>query len=117
MTAAATHRMDHIVSGAAARPPTCIAASRTWQPYLSANASQNVRIEHSSSRDQRIEDNPHHFLIVRVETAHGCPSRWLGRARWRICPTDASGWTSTEGAARISRRVCSRPSGGFRPAG
>jgi len=64
-----TYRMDHIVSGGGGAPTYLYRGEPDLQPYLSANASQNVRIEHIIKPGQRIEDNPHHFLIVRVDGA------------------------------------------------
>ena len=35
--------------------------------YLKENAAQRVRIEHLIKPGPSIEDNPHHFVIVRVD--------------------------------------------------
>ena len=62
-----TYRMDHVVSGGGGAPTYTYRGEPTLQPYLSENASQNVRIEHLAKPGLRIEDNPHHFLILRVD--------------------------------------------------
>jgi len=62
-----TYRMDHVVSGGGGAPTYAYRGEPDLQPYLSENASQNVRIEHLVKPGLRIEDNPHHFLILRVD--------------------------------------------------
>ena len=62
-----TYRMDHVVSGGGGAPTYTYRGEPDLQPYLSENASQNVRIEHLVKPGLRIEDNPHHFLILRVD--------------------------------------------------
>jgi hypothetical protein len=62
-----TYRMDHIVSGGGGAPTYTYRGEPDLQPYLSANASQNVRIEHLFKPGALVEDNPHHFLILRVD--------------------------------------------------
>jgi Calcineurin-like phosphoesterase len=62
-----THRMDHVVSGGGGAPTYTYRGEPDLQPYLSANASQNVRIEHLIKPGSTVEDNPHHFLILRVD--------------------------------------------------
>ena len=62
-----TYRMDHVVSGGGGAPTYTYRGEADLQPYLSENASQNVRIEHLIKPGLRIEDNPHHFLILRVD--------------------------------------------------
>jgi hypothetical protein len=62
-----TYRMDHVVSGGGGAPTYTYRGEPDLQPYLSENASQNVRIEHLVKPGLRVEDNPHHFLILRVD--------------------------------------------------
>jgi 3',5'-cyclic AMP phosphodiesterase CpdA len=62
-----TYRMDHMVSGGGGAPTYTYRGEPDLQEYLLANASQNVRIEHLLKPGPRVEDNPHHFLVVRVD--------------------------------------------------
>jgi hypothetical protein len=62
-----TYRMDHIVSGGGGAPTYTYRGEPDLEPYLSAHTSQNVRIEHLLKPGPLVEDNPHHFLIVRVD--------------------------------------------------
>jgi Calcineurin-like phosphoesterase len=64
-----TYRMDHIVSGGGGAPTYTYQGEPDVQAYLAANESQNVRIEHLVKPGPQVEDNPHHFLIVRVDGA------------------------------------------------
>jgi 3',5'-cyclic AMP phosphodiesterase CpdA len=61
------YRMDHIVSGGGGAPTYIYRGEPGLQPYLSANASIKPRIEHLVKPGPTIEDNPHHFLIIRVD--------------------------------------------------
>jgi hypothetical protein len=62
-----TYRMDHLVSGGGGAPTYTYRGEPDLEPYLSAHASQNTRIEHLLKPGLRVEDNPHHFVIVRVD--------------------------------------------------
>jgi hypothetical protein len=62
-----THRMDHIVSGGGGAPTYTYRSKPDLEPYLSGPTSLNVRIEHLLKPGPLVEDNPHHFLIVRVD--------------------------------------------------
>jgi Calcineurin-like phosphoesterase len=64
-----TYRMDHIVSGGGGAPTYTYRGEPELEPYLTANSAQNVRIEHLLKPGPHVEDNPHHFLIVRVDGA------------------------------------------------
>jgi hypothetical protein len=59
--------MDHLVSGGGGAPTYTYRGEPDLEPYLSAHTSQNVRIEHRLKPGPLVEDNPHHFLIVRVD--------------------------------------------------
>ena len=57
-----TYRMDHLVSGGGGAPTYTYRGEPDLEPYLQANAAQNVRIEHLLKPGPLVEDNPHHFL-------------------------------------------------------
>jgi len=61
------YRMDHIVSGGGGAPTYTYRGEPDLEPYLSAHTSLNVKIEHLLKPGPLVEDNPHHFLIVRVD--------------------------------------------------
>ncbi|HUK37391.1 MAG TPA: metallophosphoesterase [Vicinamibacterales bacterium] len=62
-----TYRMDHLVSGGGGAPTYTYHGEPDLQMYLQENAGQHVRIEHLAKPGPSIEDNPHHFVIVRVD--------------------------------------------------
>jgi calcineurin-like phosphoesterase family protein len=62
-----TYRMDHIVSGGGGAPTYTYRGEPDLEPYLRANASQNTRIEHLVKPGPTVQDNPPHFLILRVD--------------------------------------------------
>jgi hypothetical protein len=62
-----TYRMDHVVSGGGGAPTYTYRSEPDLEPYLQATASQNTRIEHLLKPGPTVEENPHHFLIVRVD--------------------------------------------------
>ena len=64
-----TYRMDHIVSGGGGAPTYTYTGEPDLEPYLKATESQNTRIEHVLKPGPTVEDNPHHFLILRVDGA------------------------------------------------
>ncbi len=62
-----TYRMDHIVSGGGGAPSYVYRGEPDLQAYLSANAAQRVRVEHLIKPGPAITDNPHHFLVIRID--------------------------------------------------
>ena len=62
-----TYRMDHLVSGGGGAPTYVYRGEQDLQAYLTANAARKVRIEHLIKPGPAIADNPHHFLVVRVD--------------------------------------------------
>ena len=65
-----TYRMDHLVSGGGGAPTYVYRGDQDLQAYLAANAARKVRIEHLIKPGPAISDNPHHFVIVRVDGEH-----------------------------------------------
>jgi len=62
-----TYRMDDIVSGGGGAPTYVYRGEPDLREYLEANASQHVRVQHLLKPGPTVADNPHHFLIVRVD--------------------------------------------------
>jgi hypothetical protein len=62
-----TYRMDHLVSGGGGAPTYTYTGEPDLQLYLKENAPQHVRVEHLIRPGPAVEDNPHHFVIVRVD--------------------------------------------------
>jgi len=62
-----TYRMDHVVSGGGGAPTYTYRGEPDLEPYLSAHTPLNVRIEHLLKPGPLVENNPHHFLLVRVD--------------------------------------------------
>lgn len=62
-----TFRIDHLVSGGGGAPTYVYRGEPDLELYLKENASQHVRVEHLVKPGPSIEDNPHHFVIVRVD--------------------------------------------------
>jgi 3',5'-cyclic AMP phosphodiesterase CpdA len=61
------YRMDHLISGGGGAPTYVYRGEPDLELYLKENAGQRVRIEHLIKPGPSIEDNPHHFVIVRVD--------------------------------------------------
>jgi 3',5'-cyclic AMP phosphodiesterase CpdA len=85
-----TYRMDHLVSAGGGAPTYVYTGEPDLRAYLDANASEHVRVEHLIRPGPTVADNPHHFVVVRVdgekislEVVAGppVPYRPYGRAR------------------------------------
>jgi len=61
------YRMDHLVSGGGGAPTYTYRGEPDLEPYLVENAAQRVRVQHLIKPGAAVEDNPHHFVIVRVD--------------------------------------------------
>jgi hypothetical protein len=62
-----TYRMDHLVSAGGGAPTYVYTGEPDLALYLKENAYEKVRVEHVIKPGPAIEDNPHHFTIVRVD--------------------------------------------------
>jgi len=62
-----TYRMDHLVTGGGGAPTYTYRGEPDLQSYIEKNAAQNVRIEHLVKPGVSIDENPHHFVIVRID--------------------------------------------------
>jgi hypothetical protein len=65
--AGGSHRMDAIVTGGGGAPTYRYTGEPDLTPYLAAGEAQNVRVEHLMRPGPTVQDNPHHFLVVRVD--------------------------------------------------
>jgi hypothetical protein len=62
-----TYRMDHVVSGGGGAPTYTYRNEPDLEPYLETTASEKTRIEHLLKPGPTVDENPHHFVIVRVD--------------------------------------------------
>ena len=62
-----SYRMDHLVTAGGGAPTYVYHGEPDLELYLRENAAQHVRVEHLAKPGPTIEDNPHHFVIVRVD--------------------------------------------------
>jgi hypothetical protein len=65
--AGATYRMDQIVTGGGGAPRYGYQGEPDLRAYLSANATANVKVEHLMKPGPTGLENPHHFVVVRVD--------------------------------------------------
>jgi Calcineurin-like phosphoesterase len=64
--ASGPHRMDLVVSGGGGAPPYYYTGEPDLRDYLKANAAEKVKLEHLVKPGIEPGQNPHHFVIVRV---------------------------------------------------
>jgi len=62
-----TYRMDQIVSGGGGAPIYVYTSEPDLSAYLAANAAEHVRVDHLMKPGPARTDNPHHFLVIRVD--------------------------------------------------
>jgi len=62
-----THRMDHIVTGGGGAPTYTFKSEPNLDLYVKMAAPQKTRIEHLLRPSARIDGNPLHFYIIRVD--------------------------------------------------
>jgi hypothetical protein len=62
-----TYRMDHVVTGGGGAPIYTYAGEPDLRAYVTANAAQAVRLDHPMRPGVRAEENPHHFVTIRVD--------------------------------------------------
>jgi len=65
--AAGEHRLDEIVSGGGGAPIYTYRGEPDLKEYLAASAADKVSVEHVVRPGSDQEDNPHHFVVVRVD--------------------------------------------------
>jgi 3',5'-cyclic AMP phosphodiesterase CpdA len=64
------YRMDHLVSGGGGAPTYVYRGEPDLPEYEAVNAAQKVRVEHLIKPGATIADNPHHFVVIRVDGDH-----------------------------------------------
>jgi 3',5'-cyclic AMP phosphodiesterase CpdA len=65
-----SYRLDQIITGGGGAPIYAYSSEPDLTTYLSAGAAQRLRIEHLMKPGPTRTDNPHHFIIVRVDGDH-----------------------------------------------
>ena len=63
----AAYRRDDVVTGGGGAPIYTYTGEPDLSQYLASGVSQSVRVAHLAKPGPSREDNPHHFLIVRVD--------------------------------------------------
>jgi hypothetical protein len=63
----ATYRMDTVVTGGGGAPHYAYVGEPDLRGYVAANAAQGVRVDHLVKPSAVADENPHHFVIVRVD--------------------------------------------------
>jgi len=64
---AGAHRLDQIVTGGGGAPIYVYRAEPDLREYLAAGAADKVSVEHVVRPGPDQENNPHHFVVVRVD--------------------------------------------------
>lgn len=62
-----THRLDQIVTGGGGAPIYAYTGEPDLRAYVAANAARNVRVEHMMKPGATPAENPHHFVVIRVD--------------------------------------------------
>jgi len=65
--ASGSHRRDDVVTGGGGAPIYTYRGEPDVRAYLAAGATQNVRLEHPMRPGTTAAENPHHFVVVRVD--------------------------------------------------
>ena len=61
------HRMDHVLTGGGGAPIYTYRGEPEVRAYLAAGADQNVRVEHIMKPGATAAENPHHFVVIKVD--------------------------------------------------
>ena len=62
-----TYRIDHVVTGGGGAPTYTYIGEPDLRAYISANAAQNVRLDHPMKPGVTVDMNPPHFVTFRVD--------------------------------------------------
>lgn len=65
--ASGEHRLDQIVSGGGGAPIYTYRSEPDLEAYQAAGAADEVTVQHLVAPGESESDNPHHFLVVRVD--------------------------------------------------
>jgi hypothetical protein len=60
--------MDDIVTGGGGAPIYSYSGEPDLQAYLAAGSASALRVEHLMKPGPTITDNPHHFVVVQVDS-------------------------------------------------
>jgi 3',5'-cyclic AMP phosphodiesterase CpdA len=63
----APYRTDHVVTGGGGAPIYTYEGEPDLKDFLAAGATGKVRLEHLVTPGKRASDNPHHYVVVRVD--------------------------------------------------
>jgi hypothetical protein len=63
----ATYRMDHVITGGGGAPVYTYHGEPDLGNFLAAGAAEEVRLQHLVKPGAREADNPHHYVLVRVD--------------------------------------------------
>jgi hypothetical protein len=61
------YRMDVVISGGGGAPTYLYTGEPNLDAYMAEGRDQQLRVEHIARPGPAIEDNPHHFIVVRVD--------------------------------------------------
>jgi len=61
------YRMDMVISGGGGAPTYVYTGEPNLDAYMAEGKDQQLRVEHIARPGPAIEDNPHHFIVVRVD--------------------------------------------------
>jgi hypothetical protein len=62
-----TYRRDDLVTGGGGAPSYVYSSEPDLAPYVAAGTAQKVRVEHLMRPGATTAENPHHFVVVRVD--------------------------------------------------
>jgi hypothetical protein len=62
-----TYRMDSLVTGGGGAPIYPYVGEPDLRAYVAANAAEGVRVDHLMKPGSTPDENPHHFVVVRVD--------------------------------------------------
>jgi hypothetical protein len=65
--AGVSYRRDDVVTGGGGAPIYTYRGEPDVRAYLAAGASENVRVEHPMRPGSTVAENPHHFVVIRVD--------------------------------------------------
>ena len=66
-SAGVTYRRDDLITGGGGAPTYTYRGEPEVQHYLEAGVSENVRVEHLMKPGMTPQENPHHFVVIRVD--------------------------------------------------
>jgi hypothetical protein len=64
------YRMDHVVTGGGGAPLYAYSGEPDLREYVRENAAEKVTLEHLVRPGAHPRDNPHHYVLARVDGTH-----------------------------------------------